>query len=386
MVEAEQAATDSGNGTGVRALFGVARSHLIYWQRKPSAWLVVVPVFLYVFASSLSVSPLSQFIIVRVCRALGPELGSIPTGAEEKYMHFLADPEYSQCVVRADVQAAAALLSQLLGIAFDTPALLLVPVMGSLVDTRGRRSMLACPVLAALLFALAIAAVHQFELTLWTLVPARLFCGCLGGFPLLTLAANAFVADTTPPDRRTHAFLLIDTTVFVGFSLGPLCGGLLYRTAGILPVVALVVVSCLSVLLYLAFVLPETVSSASLLLHSRSQPISTSSPIRYIGITFVRSWTKAFDVLATPEHASSLVVLAITAACNNIGSAGYQFAFYFYPSQRFAWDAYDFGLYSMAKSFCRMFYLSVLMPFLLRTFVTGRERIQKTRAEITIIR
>jgi len=93
------------------------------------------------------------------------------------------------------------------------------PILGRLSDERGRRPILLLSlggsVIAWTLFGLAEA--------LWVLFLARLIAGAMGGN---IAAAQAYVADITPPEDRAKGLGLIGAAFGLGFVFGPALGGI----------------------------------------------------------------------------------------------------------------------------------------------------------------
>ena len=93
------------------------------------------------------------------------------------------------------------------------------PVIGGLSDRFGRRPVL----LASLLAFGADYLVMAFAPNLWWLVVARIIAGITGAtFP----TAYAYLADISPPERRSANFGLIGMAFGLGFILGPALGGI----------------------------------------------------------------------------------------------------------------------------------------------------------------
>src|SRR5258707_5139533 len=96
------------------------------------------------------------------------------------------------------------------------------PIWGRLSDRFGRRPIL----LVSLAFSVASYLWLGFADALWMLYAARLLAGAGAGN---IAAAQAYVADVTPPEGRAKGMGLIGAAFGLGFTVGPAIGG---RVAG----------------------------------------------------------------------------------------------------------------------------------------------------------
>jgi len=94
------------------------------------------------------------------------------------------------------------------------------PLWGALSDRHGRKPMLLASLLGIGLSYLWLAFAHS----LWALFAARALAGIMAGN---IAAAQAYVADVTPPEKRAQGMGLIGAAFGLGFILGPAIGGLL---------------------------------------------------------------------------------------------------------------------------------------------------------------
>ncbi len=124
------------------------------------------------------------------------------------------------------------------------------PILGALSDQYGRR-----PVLLLGFAGLALSfIVTGLATALWMLIAVRLFSGSMQANQAV---ASAYVADITEPKDRARRFGLVGAMFGLGFTLGPVMGGLLGSINLHLP---FFVAGALAVLnwLYGWFVLPES--------------------------------------------------------------------------------------------------------------------------------
>ena len=116
----------------------------------------------------------------------------------------------------------------LLAASYSLMQFLFAPLLGRLSDSRGRRPVLmlsfAGSVVAWVAFGLAGAVAETAGLLvgLAVLFGARMVAGAMGGN---LAAANAYVADITPADRRAGALGLVGASFSMGFIFGPAIGG-----------------------------------------------------------------------------------------------------------------------------------------------------------------
>ena len=184
------------------------------------------------------------------------------------------------------------------------------PVLGALSDKYGRR-----PVLLLGFSGLALSfIVTGLATALWMLIVVRLFSGAMQANAAV---ANAYVADISAPEERARRFGLIGAMFGMGFTLGPVMGGLLGSIDLHLP---FFVAGALAVLnwLYGWFVLPESLPPA------RRKPFDwrAASPLR------------ALRGLSRLQGVESLVVVIGLAA---LAQFTLHNSFVLYTSFKFGW-------------------------------------------------
>lgn len=126
------------------------------------------------------------------------------------------------------------------------------PILGALSDQYGRRPIIlvSCIGLGVSYFATALAPTFALFLA------ARLISGATAGN---ISAANAYIADVTPPSGRAKAFGMLGAAFAVGFTFGPGLGGLLGAIDIRFPLYAAGIL-CFINALYGYFVLPESLA------------------------------------------------------------------------------------------------------------------------------
>ena len=92
------------------------------------------------------------------------------------------------------------------------------PLLGHLSDRLGRKPVILASLVCSVLSYLWLG----FATQLWMLFAARLLAGAGAGN---ISAAQAYVADVTPPDQRAKGMGLIGAAIGLGFTVGPAIGG-----------------------------------------------------------------------------------------------------------------------------------------------------------------
>ena len=128
-------------------------------------------------------------------------------------------PNLVMVLAHADVGAAARIGGYLM-FAYSAMQFVCGPVLGGLSDRFGRR-----PILLGSLAAFGVDyALMGFAPTLAWLFAGRIIAGIAGAS---FNSAYAYIADVTPPERRTQDFGLLGFAFGVGFIVGPALGGFL---------------------------------------------------------------------------------------------------------------------------------------------------------------
>ena len=144
--------------------------------------------------------------------------------------------------------------------AFGVASFVAAPVLGGLSDRYGRRPvlLLGFAALALNFYATALAT------ALWVLLLVRAISGAMQAN---VAVAQAYVADITPPEQRTRRFGLIGAMLGIGYTLGPVLGGVLGAYDLRWPFFAAGTLALINIA-YGVFVLPESLPK------DRRQPFS----------------------------------------------------------------------------------------------------------------
>lgn len=176
--------------------------------------------------------------------------------------------------VRGSDLAQAALWGGILSAVYAVMQFLFSPTIGSLSDRFGRR-----PVL---LVSTAVLCLDYIIMALAGTIGWLLVGRIIGGIAAATHAtATAYMADISPPEKKSANFGLISACFGIGFILGPVLGGLLGELGPRAPFVAAAILAGAN-FLFGYFILPETVTDKT----RRAFDIKRANPLaalRYVG-------------------------------------------------------------------------------------------------------
>ena len=162
-------------------------------------------------------------------------------------------PKLVVLLAHVEVTAAARIGGYLM-VAYSVMQFVFGPILGGLSDRYGRRPIL--------LFSLTAFGVDYFVMgfapTLAWLFAGRIVAGIAGAS---FNSAYAYIADVTPPERRTQDFGLLGFAFGIGFIIGPALGGLLAAYGTRAPFFAAAALALINVV-YGYFAVPESLAAA----------------------------------------------------------------------------------------------------------------------------
>jgi MFS transporter, DHA1 family, tetracycline resistance protein len=223
--------------------------------------------------------------------------------------------------------ARAARIFGLFGTAWALMQFVFSPILGSLSDRFGRR-----PVVLLSNFGLGL------DYVLMALAPSLvwLFIGrVISGITSASIStAFAYIADTTPPERRAAVFGKVGAAFGAGFVLGPAIGGLLGGLDPRLPFWAAAALSLVNAL-YGLLILPE------------SLPQDRRSAFRWKSANPIG----ALQLLRSDRVLAGLSVVNFIAQLAHVALPS---TFVLYASYRYGWDAVAVGLTLATVGICAM--------------------------------
>jgi DHA1 family tetracycline resistance protein-like MFS transporter len=190
------------------------------------------------------------------------------------------------------------------------------PILGTLSDQYGRRPIL----LLSLMGTAADYLMMAFAPTLALLFVGRVISGITSAN---ITAANAYIADVTPPEERAKRFGMVGAVFGIGFVFGPLMGGFLGHYGPRVPFQVAALLAGLN-FLYGLIVLPES--------HQQENRRSFS-------------WDRAnpFGSLLALRNFPSVLDFAAALFCFNFAFQALQAIWVLYTQYRFNWDTRQVG-------------------------------------------
>lgn len=218
--------------------------------------------------------------------------------------------------ISGDTLTHAARTSGYLMFAFAGMQFVSSPLLGNLSDRFGRRPVLLCSLLAM---------GFNYLLMGWAPTLFWLFVGrIIGGISASTYGiANAYIADTFPPEKRAQYFALLGAAFGTGFIIGPAIGGFLGEFGPRTPFYA---AACLTFInmIYGFFVLPESHKKEN----RRAFDLSRANPL---------------GALRQLKHYPEVMALVLVYFCYMLGHFSLPSIWAFFTIEKFDWSPREIG-------------------------------------------
>jgi MFS transporter, DHA1 family, tetracycline resistance protein len=246
-------------------------------------------------------------------------------------------PELVASLVDGDTSTAAQYYGYFVAL-FSAMQFLFAPALGTLSDQYGRR-----PILLLSLFGATV------NYVLMALAPTLtlLFIGrALAGVSAANItAANAYIADISPPEQRARNFGLVGAAFGIGFIIGPLLGGVLGSVGVRIPFLVAGALTLLNAL-YGLFVLPESLAPE----HRRPFEWREVNPLRSLGIL---------------GRYAAVLSLVGTLLCTFLAQQALYSTWVLYTTYRFGWNSWEQGISLAFFGAVTAVFQAALLPALL---------------------
>ncbi|XP_008554900.2 proton-coupled folate transporter-like [Microplitis demolitor] len=214
------------------------------------------------------------------------------------------------------------------------PALLIL-FFGPWSDKYGRKPLILIGNFVPLCKYIILCTLSSFDANPWLYLLPYVPTALLGSG--LLLATNCYVSDTTHPEKRAWRLACLQTCVHVGLVIGTLIGPFIYKQLGYTYLFIIAAFSSLSSLLYVVFVVPESVKNESNKKWGNPFDLSLVKQL-------VLTCTKKRDGLNRGMLWSCLLVLSLSKILTN----GHTNIIYLFVNAKLGWDVVR---YSMFHSF-----------------------------------
>ncbi|EAQ88090.1 hypothetical protein CHGG_04709 [Chaetomium globosum CBS 148.51] len=189
-----------------------------------------------------------------------------------------------QCFI-PEVQRSVATFTLVLNVTIGMLSSLTAPKLGSLSDRYGRKRMMIICSMGGIMSEIITIIAAKYPETIghqWLLL-GGFFDGLTGSFTAGSVLSHAYTSDCTPPSKRGVAIGYLHSCLFTGLAIGPLIAGYLVEWTGSLLSIFYILLGChISFVLFMAFVIPESLSRKQQLLarekHARAKEALVPTP------------------------------------------------------------------------------------------------------------
>ncbi|EXJ79895.1 hypothetical protein A1O3_08180 [Capronia epimyces CBS 606.96] len=346
------------------------------WYKKPSILWLLPAFFPYCIAFGGIIVPKTYLILDLICQGyLSDRAAQDPNF---KFLPVLLGAENPQCR-DPHVQSLVAKFNLYYSLLSGVFSALTVPHLGALSDRVGRKKVIVGASVGAVVAEIItiIVGTYPHQVSVYWILLGALLDGLCGSFTSAMALAFAYASDCSTPERRNVAFGYFHGTLFTGIALGPILAGWLINLTGTVLTVFYVALAChLFFILFVSFVVPESLSKErQLLAREKRRTARLQSPhkdwlARLINYNlFEPLWV----LRPTGEGSSSqlrrnlFVLAAIDTMMFGVAMGTMQIII-IYAEYRFGWTAVDSSVFLSAVNVCRVLGLIVILPLLTRIF------------------
>lgn len=296
-----------------------------------------------------------------------------------------------QCDI-PDVQGKVSAFMLVMNLVVGILSAFTAPKLGHLSDRHGRRRLMAVASCGGIMSEIITILAAKFPAAVdyrW-LVLGSVFDGMAGSFTLGSILSQSYTSDCTPPSKRAVYIGYIHACLFTGIALGPLLAGYFVKWTGSLLSIFYVVLGChITFALFVAFIVPESLSERRQLL-AREKHRKEKESARPTGTV---SWLNSIrsshpfaplQILWPKEHGTNpklrinLVLLAAmdTIIMGSMMASGS--VVMLYSKLMFHWENFELSIFVSSMSSMRVFVLMGIFP-IINYFVRVRPAARRRR-------
>ncbi|CAG8587588.1 17476_t:CDS:2 [Cetraspora pellucida] len=355
------------------------------WYKTPSAYWLLPLFSVNAISFGLTVTTKVEFYIQAVCKNYYESKENLSS------INIDIINDVDICNI-PEIHAITSQLMMILSLCLAIPGIFVLVPLGAFSDRKGRRLALLIAGSGKILDVITIILVGNFmeSLGLWFLIIGQLMVGFCGGLSALSAVMYAYGTDCTVPEQRRVIFGLIQGSLFLGIAIGPIIGGKIVEyTNDILSTFYVSLIISILNLLFILFILPESLSKERQLENQKRQLDNVQ---KNGGSTIFKKIFNIFTPLSiflsdfsqnnerfqTTENKDRIP--AINATRYSLLSAtgislmfaivlsGLQSIFLLYIRYKFDWSLVDQGYMFGAMSFTRVITLMLLFPIFVKIF------------------
>lgn len=276
-------------------------------------FLVEPVVGLYAFSAFLIYPLVQQYVY----RRLWQELTNTTYPASDNTSRCTPSNSTNHSSHHEEVQRQASLFSLYTDLFSTIPSLVVTIMLVAYSDRGGRKITILLPLIGTLIYTLSFLTISYFELNVYLLIGASLVSSLCGGLGTFLGGCFAYIADLCETDRQKMLRMAgVDMIIGLLAGLAALSTGYFLRAAGFnWPFLTSALCQCL-ILLYVVFILEETVKKAptdAIILDGAPQSSALKQMFYGVYYLFERANSKTRTRLAL------LIVIFITFAFSHFG-------------------------------------------------------------------
>ncbi|KAK0641619.1 major facilitator superfamily domain-containing protein [Cercophora newfieldiana] len=231
------------------------------WWKTPSVWWMMVPYAFFTLAFGGSLVPKLNLIIDLICKKYFDD----KLAADPRYIFHPVVPggDNPHCRQDGNVLQNVATFTLVLNVLVGGLSTLTAPKIGALSDRFGRKRLIVVSSSGAIIGEIItiLAATYPNVVHYRWLLFGSICDGLAGSFTAGSILSHAYVADCTPPSKRSVAIGYLHSCLFTGLAFGPLLAGYLVEWTGSLLSIFYVTLGChIFFILFMFFIAPESLS------------------------------------------------------------------------------------------------------------------------------
>lgn len=358
------------------------------WWRRPSIFWLLPGFFLYSLAFGGIIVPRLNLVLTLVCRKYMAEQSVLHP--EFSFTPVIMFGDNPQCRV-PEVQALATKFQLYTSLVSGILSAASSPKIGALSDRYGRKYLLCLCIFGGLLSEIVTILVASYPDTIhysWLLL-GYFFDGVFGTFIGGMAITHSYAADCTSPSKRAVAFGYFHACLFGGIALGPFIAAFCTKGAGgnLLTVFWLAFACHLVFLLYLALLIPESLSKKKQLAARQRHQAETASNGQSSVFQALRvaNFLEPLKILYPTGPGSSSQIRANLLLLSTVNTIIFGVAMgagpvvIYYSNYAFNWGDLETQTFVGSTNACRVMALLVFLPLLNYVFRTRYKR--KVRRE-----